>query len=233
MDNETSNFDPNKIGQKKMNDLLMAYKNEKRFLIRKLLRVYGELSLTDLSRLMKMSKTAIHHHLKLMRSADLIEVSREVDSRGSINKKYFCLKKGPQRFNIEDLKNIEPIEKRYDTMKVMMKTLQVTYGEVIYELNLFQSFLNEIEKDINLHQDTQPDISKLDEYQELMETHNIHLRNIFLSKKQFVFYKNLEANFLNKVDELLSNDTDDESPYLVTLMEMPIKNLMEYKIDFS
>ena len=166
-----------------------------------------------------------------MREADLIEVSREVDSRGSIDKKYFRLKKGPQRFYIEDLKAIEKPEERYNTMKVMMKTLQVAYGEVIYELNLFQSFLNEIEKDMN--QNPKPSKTKLDQYQVLLEDNNIHLRNIFLSENQFQAYKKLEENFLSKVDELLSTDNDGQSPFLVTLIEMPIKNLMEYKIDFS
>jgi predicted transcriptional regulator len=177
---------------------------------------------------MGMSKTALHHHLKILRETGMVEVSREEEARGSINKKYFRRTQGPKRFHVDDLNHIEDPKQRLTLMKIMLKTLRTVYTGINYRMNLMIEFTQQLEQEL----DTQDEIDaeKLNQYQDLLQQNNTHLRNIPLGQEQYPSYKELEREFFEKVEALQQDHPVDEFPSLVTLLDMPIQHLLEFHL---
>ena len=214
-----------------MEQLLTAYKSEKRLMIRNLLTIYKELSLTELAEHMQMSKTAVHHHLKILRDCQVVEVSREEEAQGSIDRKYFQLAKGQRHFDVENLSQIEDPVRRCQIMKNMVKTLQVVYREVTNRMELMVNFTQYLADELNKLDATNPDQSELAALQAELSKNNTHLRNIPLSKKQFEDYKQLTQEFFDNVKGMKEKTGEDNSPYLGILIDMPIQSLLEFNID--
>ncbi|MHA1613035.1 MAG: winged helix-turn-helix domain-containing protein [Promethearchaeota archaeon] len=76
-----------------MNDI---FHNDIRSRMWGLFSMYPELTLADLSKYLKKSKSTIHPHLKILKEMELIEEVREEKVRGAIKSKIYSLKKGYQ-----------------------------------------------------------------------------------------------------------------------------------------
>lgn len=214
-------------------NLLNVYQSPKRLTIRKLLNIHQELSLTQLAELMSMSKTAVHHHLKLMRDAGIVRTVREEEVRGSLHKKYFGLTKVPRRFFVEELDNISAPKDRYLVMRQMLKTLQLVYREVQYNLNLMLEFTEDLDESLAILNPENVEEHELKSYQEQLLNHNTHLRNFYLTKTQFQAYKALEDEFMQKVENLPMDADEASFPYLVSLLDFPLLNLINFQVNSS
>ena len=67
------------------------FKSKVRLEIFFLLSIYGELNLTDLSKLLDKSKPALHRHIQNLLKVGLICESKEEKVRGSIKAKFYQL----------------------------------------------------------------------------------------------------------------------------------------------
>ena len=72
-------------------DIYAILNNELRFQIISYLLIFNELSMSDLNRKLKRSKSTLHRHIKLLIELGFIELSKEKKVRGSIKAKYFKL----------------------------------------------------------------------------------------------------------------------------------------------
>lgn len=72
-------------------DINSILNNALRFQIISNLLIFNELSMSDLNRKLKRSKSTLHRHIKLLIELGFIELSKEKKVRGSIKAKYFKL----------------------------------------------------------------------------------------------------------------------------------------------
>ncbi len=82
---------PGKTPKYTMNDI---FHNHIRSKMWGLFSIYPELTLADLSKYLKKSKSTIHPHLKVLEEMEIIEEIREEKVRGRIKSKIYSLKKG-------------------------------------------------------------------------------------------------------------------------------------------
>ena len=90
-------------------------------MIVKLLGMYKELSLPQLSKILNKNKTTLQYHLQILKENDIIVTSREsqADSRGSIATKYYMLKKENRDYRVllDNFKGISNLEERLEKYK--------------------------------------------------------------------------------------------------------------------
>ena len=219
---------------------LKVFDNKIRFRISQLLFVYGELSLTELSRQMNKSKPALYHHLQKMIKLKIIKVSKEKPARGSIKSKHYCLtKKSPfllQLFIDEDLSKIKNPDHRLKALENVIASYRNSISLLRNKLDIIDLYIDHL--DDELENKEKNDLFH-HEIPKLISNFNVGFQALYLTENQYkefmIDYSELKAKYKNMAlkngfEENIKNDDITEHPYFVTTLTLPLKNLLELEL---
>jgi len=127
-------------------------KNQVRHEIFFLLSIYGELNLTDLSKLLAKSKPALHRHIQNLLKVGLIYESKEEKVRGSIKAKFYQLipsiRQLYQPFDTTALLNVDDPEQRIKMFKKLIHFERAKYFISKASLDLLAKYIDQFEKQL-------------------------------------------------------------------------------------
>ncbi|HUT79763.1 MAG TPA: winged helix-turn-helix domain-containing protein [Candidatus Bathyarchaeia archaeon] len=215
--------------------LSVIFNNEIRTMTVRLLQIYTELSLAQLSEIMSMNKTTIQYHLKLLRDKEIIFVSRESqeDSRGSIPTKYYQLKFSLDRYraSFNDIKKIKDKGQRLQAYTIYLQSLQAGLKDIKNQI----SFAEEaIVKSLSLIEDC----SKQNLTDELLE--NLHseihelksgITSFSTTKEGFSKITNEIPIFYEKFEKIHQENKQEKTEgFEIITLSIPLINLIESKL---
>lgn len=225
----------------KSEDWLQIFNSNIRFRILQLLFVYGELSLTELTKHMNKSKSALYHHLQKMINFGVVKVSREEQVRGSIMAKYYRLDEQSalniQLISEEELKKISNPKKRLKTLESIINTYKSSISLFRKKMDILDLYTDFLEKEVQAREDS--DKIQLD-FQQLISDYNIGFQAQYLSEKQYKKFIEYYQDFYLKIREMIvSNDSKRdqkngkiaERPYFVLTLIMPLKKLLDLELE--
>ncbi|NHJ49705.1 MAG: winged helix-turn-helix transcriptional regulator [Asgard group archaeon] len=205
------------------------YSNDIRSMIVRLLAMYTELSLPQLSEIMNMKKTTIQYHLKIMEEKRIIYNSRNSaeDSRGSIPTKYYKLKRvrPDHHVRLDDYKKITNLQDRLDAYVNFLTTLEAGLKDIIkitsYAEEGVASSRRLISK-LSQSKITKKDLDFL--HQQILDT-NATYSTISIPKKVFYQASNEVVNFFREIEKTNQKFLDEE------VTKLKEKNLTEKEIE--
>ncbi|TFG01858.1 MAG: transcriptional regulator [Promethearchaeota archaeon] len=207
-------------------DILGLLKDNIKFQIVLRLLINTELSMTELSNLIKRAKATVHRHLKTLINFGVVKVSKQEKVRGSIKAKYY---------KIADsfYSHFEP---EIGTFPLDLMNFNKDQIDLQQKVILLQIYLEFFKKTIKRVDDYLPDIGKI--YESNTELYAQELKNsldslnvIFLTKKQ-------RDNITTKLDELYSSiikiksenqdrDISHKKPYFLGTALLKLDNLFD------
>ncbi|MFX1504682.1 MAG: winged helix-turn-helix domain-containing protein [Promethearchaeota archaeon] len=224
-----------------LNDLLEIFDSKIRFRILQLLFVYGELSLTDLTKHMNKSKPALYHHLQKMINLKAIKVSKEEQVRGSIMAKHYCLEEQTalklQLFSEKEINKIIDPKKRLKALENIISSYRYSISLFRKKLDMLDLYTDYLEEELQSREDS--DLFNLD-YNHLISDFNIGFHAQYLTEQQYTKFLEYYQEFYSKVREMIitydskgcqKNGKIVERPYFVTLVILPLKNLLELELE--
>lgn len=125
-----------------------VFHSKPKFLIYMILSIYNELSLTQLSKMLKKRKSTISVHLKKMLEANLVEISKRVKVRGDKKAKYYRLVEDIDEkitlFSAKDEEKMTPAERMSFQLRAhaLFAQMNISFQEKWLE------FLNDTLQDI-------------------------------------------------------------------------------------
>lgn len=129
------------------------FKSKVRHEIFFLLSIYGELNLTDLSKLLDKSKPALHRHIQNLLKVGLICESKEEKVRGSIKAKFYQLipsvRQLFQPFDASALLNVDDPEQRINMFKKLIFRERAKYFISKASLDLLAKYIDQFEKQLS------------------------------------------------------------------------------------
>ena len=165
-----------------LNNLLEIFDSKIRFRILQLLFVYGELSLTDLTKHMNMSKPALYHHLQKMINLNAIKVSKEEQVRGSIMAKHYCLDEETalklQLISEKEINEIIDPKKRLKALENIIATYRYSISLFRKKLDMLDIYTDFLEEQLQSREDS--DLFHLD-FNHLISDFNIGFHAQYLS----------------------------------------------------
>ena len=204
-----------------------VYSSKIRYRILLLLYIYRELSLTEIAEKMKKSKPAIHHHLKKMIEAEVVEESKEIAVRGSIKSKYYrVISHRPPVIKKRDIKTLD-VEERPRALEYLSKVIREGIPEYVNALEMINNYADYLEKEA-----TRGNIN-VDEILNFFDENDLQYRQVFyLSREEHKRYIKYLEEFESKVENMIKegrkNKKDLETnPYYVFTAILPIKTLLE------
>ncbi|NHJ38957.1 MAG: winged helix-turn-helix transcriptional regulator [Asgard group archaeon] len=238
----------------------VIYENEIRSLIVRLLAMYNELSLPQLSDIMDMKKTTIQYHLKILRDNDIIYSSRDSheDSRGSIPTKYYKLKQIRPDYHVrfDDLKKISDSEQRIEAYNNFLLSLESGLRELITIISFAKEGILSSKRKINDLYEGKLTSEKLDELHKSISEVNIQYSTISIPKEVYSKIKNYDIDFckqiakinedymneeisslkkLNLKDKEISDKLQNDEKYIegyeIITVLLPLKNLIDVQIN--
>ncbi|MFX1283728.1 MAG: ArsR family transcriptional regulator [Promethearchaeota archaeon] len=224
-----------------LNNLLEIFDSKIRFRILQLLFVYGELSLTDLTKHMNRSKPALYHHLQKMINLNAIKVSKEEQVRGSIMAKHYCLDEQTalklQLISEKEINKIIDQKKRLKALENIITTYRYSISLFRKKLDMFDLYTDFLEDQLQSREDS--DLFHLD-FNHLISDFNIGFHAQYLTEKQYSKFLEYYQEFYSKVREMIiisdskgsqKNGKIVERPYFVTILIMPLKKLLELELE--
>lgn len=209
-----------------------VFKSSVRTSIMRLLYIYRELSLPDLSKYLNMNKSSIYHHLKILKDLDFIEESKRTEKvRGSIKKKYFKLK-NEKTYNL-DLDQLDII-KEDEIRKLKFIKLLKSWNQHYNDFNNLFQYYNQImlynEQVIENLEKFSLTKKQLDRIKDEVNKNNIGIVTFEFTEKQFTEYVKIFKEFIDKIykmQEEIRSDPLEVRPYIDFHFTMPIKNMIE------
>ncbi|MHA1166371.1 MAG: winged helix-turn-helix domain-containing protein [Candidatus Hodarchaeales archaeon] len=235
-----------KVQRTERNDIVSTdfwvdiFTNKIRFRILQLLFVYGELSLTALSKHMHKSKPALYHHLQKMIGLGIVRVSREEHIRGSIKAKYYSLDEQVamkiQLISEEELMRIDDPLKRLDTLKSIISTYRNSISLFRSKMDMLDLYADFLEERSRNNEESEPvDI----DLQSLVIDYNVGFHAQYLTEKEYTKLMEYYQEFQSKVREILiTQDSQknqgrikaEERPYFLITMILPLKKLLDLEL---
>ncbi|MHA2074244.1 MAG: winged helix-turn-helix domain-containing protein [Candidatus Hodarchaeales archaeon] len=170
-----------------------------------LLNMYKELSLTQLSKMLKQNKTTIQYHITELKKIDVIKVSRisHEESRGAIPKKYYKLNFAnlDRHFYLTKLEpDVDP-KTRLDEYE---QFLLCQRNSIIYHQSLLGYAKDSIENSLKIVSDLQnnPDIltkARIAELDDYIKQNCISITGFSTAKQPFLEMSGLVSEFYDKV----------------------------------
>lgn len=186
--------------------LSVIYSNDIRSMIVRLLAIFNELSLPQLSEIMDMNKTTIQYHLKILRDNEVIYCSRDSqeDSRGSIPTKYYKLKSLRPDYHIhfDNIKKITNLEQRIEAYNNFLYTLEVGLKDIITIISYAEEGILNSKRKINGLVEGQLSNKKLDELHEYIREMNLQFSTISIPKEVYYRIKNFNVDFCKKIENI-------------------------------
>ncbi|MFX1517374.1 MAG: winged helix-turn-helix domain-containing protein [Promethearchaeota archaeon] len=224
-----------------LTNLLEILDSKIRFRILQLLFVYGELSLTDLTKHMNKSKPALYHHLQKMINLKAIKVSKEEQVRGSIMAKHYCLDEQTalqlQLISEKEIDKIIDPKKRLKTLENIVDTYRNSVSLFRKKLDMLDLYTDFLEEQLQSRDDS--DMFHLD-FNHLISDFNIGFHAQYLTEKQYTKFLEYYQEFYSKIREMIiiydpkasqKNGKLVERPYFVTMLTMPLKKLLELELE--
>lgn len=235
------------------------HSNETREMIVRLLELYTELSLPQLSNIMNLRKTTIQYHLQILRDKKIIyesKVSQE-DSRGSIPTKYFKLKQSKPDYHVyfKDIKKITNVENRLLTYKQYLQSLEAGIRNLQTTISFALDGIESSKRKLAEIQKEKLTKEKFEELHEFIKNANTGLSTFMTSKsvyekiaaylpKVFEDFEKINKEFLaeerqklkkhNYIDEEIDAifKTNDEyiEGYEFIIVQLPLKNLINARL---
>ncbi|MFX1251860.1 MAG: tetratricopeptide repeat protein [Promethearchaeota archaeon] len=206
------------------------------------LLTHGELSLSQLSQALNLTKAGVGHHLKLLMKLELVEESREEKVRGSIPAKYYkASSKGTeifQPFNINLLKSFNLTASQSPTLKKLVNSYRISSGLWQTTTDLITNYIDFLEAQVipqaqgfKIIEIIDPkDINSLRDI--LKANDEINILQYFLTEKQYGIYMKLWKEFSEKVQtevftqEYTSGKDSEKTKYILNMI-IPLKELLE------
>ena len=209
-------------------DIYAILNNELRFQIISYLLIFNELSMSDLNRKLKRSKSTLHRHIKLLIELGFIELSKEKKVRGSIKAKYFKLTN-------EFLNLLNYGEKRLkirgDELKRGDNIIQDQIELIRLSILINVKPLEILKKVIDISSENR-DLNYPLLYREIKDINPI-INIVFLTEQEFKkLNKKLEElnSLLSEIESNKKEKSNNElSPYLFTYLSLNLKDLLTIK----
>jgi len=215
--------------------------NKIRFRIFQLLFVYGELSLTELTKQMNKSKPALYHHLQKMIKLGIIQVSKEEAVRGSIKAKHYCLaKKSTFQMQLLSDLNLSQISNPAKRLKAFQNAIGMYKSSITLirnKLDMIDLYIEYLEDNLK---NKETDSVFHNNIPQLISDFNIEFQSLYLTEDQYLEftkdYSSLIDMFREKIkaseaqmDERSCNLI--EHPYFVTSLILPLKNILDLELN--
>ncbi len=151
-----------KVFQPSQQELIRYYEwgkivqNDTRLAILMYLRMNRQLSFSQLTQLLKKSKSTVHHHLQILIRGGIVQEVETSLVRDQFDPKYYELTPRPRSFfsfhNIHEL----PIEKQKEAFLTSTKIHQNSIFYLYQMMDLFKEYLDTIEEEILTNQELTP-----------------------------------------------------------------------------
>jgi predicted transcriptional regulator len=214
------------ISKEKQNTI---YSNNIRSMIVRLLAMYNELSLPQLSEIMNMKKTTIQYHLKILEEKEVIFNSRNSaeDSRGSIPTKYYKLQeiRPDHHVRLDDLKKISNLQDRLKAYTNFLETLEAGLKDILKITSYAEEGVASSRRLLNKIAKSKLTKKELDLlHQEILES-NATYSAISIPKKVFFQSRNEVVNLFREIEKANQKFLDEE------VAKLKEKNLSDKKIE--
>jgi DNA-binding transcriptional ArsR family regulator len=184
----------------------VIYSSQIRSMIIRLIAMYNELSLPQLSEIMEMKKTTIQYHLKILRENNIIYSSRDSheDSRGSIPTKYYKLKQLRPDYHVHfnDLKKITNLEQRLEAYANFLQTLEAGLKDIITIISYAKEGIMSSRRRINDLNESKLSNKKLDELHKYISEVNLQFSTISIPKEVYSRIKNINIEFFEQIEKI-------------------------------
>ncbi|MHA2363249.1 MAG: winged helix-turn-helix domain-containing protein [Candidatus Hodarchaeales archaeon] len=228
--------------QKDVLDFVKAFNNKLKSRILLLLRIYNELSTTDLCNKLKKTKSTVLRNTESLIESGFIIVREDHFTPGKYPKKYFRLNKKKFTFKYVSGSDLRPLIKDYP--QLIIDYIQHVKGNYHTIKNIIDSaciYLDKYEKEVEKNVNSLLVLKKQDNREEIEKEIEDKIKKIELITKDNLGMNSL--TYLNKIqmigffkDEMDINDVlEDESlreeslpkSYLYLRMLLPIQRVIE------
>lgn len=199
-----------------------------------LLNIFGELNLTELSRMMNKSKPALHRQLQIMIESGIIKESKEVKVRGSIKAKFYKLEVDLLNIEInrEELLAVEDDKLRTENVKKIIQLERSKYLITRAYIDYIDRYLDQLEELLNVPPDKIDwDFFTKDEF--LIKGKEFRVDVNLLSEETHTLMQNYNLEFVQKAKAINTEYQREHGKKpieetLVVLTTIPILKLMEF-----
>ncbi|MFX0087328.1 MAG: ArsR family transcriptional regulator [Candidatus Hodarchaeota archaeon] len=221
--------------------LKKIYGHKTRRMIVQLLNMYNELSLSQLSKIMKKKKTTIQYHVTELRNSNIVRESRisSEESRGSIPTKYYTLRPLNLDYHLsfETLKNISDLDKRIEEYKSFLFGLKrciINLDNILsYAKEGVESSLRRIEKLEENPETVTPELfTELDHF---IQNHNSSISIFSTAESPFLEICKLVPEMYGKFEKIENNYYSDEKTRLKAAgkADDEIKSIFQTEAQYS
>ncbi|MBD3227279.1 MAG: ArsR family transcriptional regulator [Candidatus Lokiarchaeota archaeon] len=208
------------------NTINEIFKYEIRIKILLLLRLYSELNVTEISKLINRNKATVSRHLKKMKKIGVLTF-REEKSKGKINPLYYSVR--PEIVSYLKLMNnseynlSENSEEKHDKLKRSLFVIKTIYRLVEYAISLINPFINDLESKLD---EENPPTKELEPY--LIERKQLSIRHYILNIEDIDQFWKLYMEFAKKIEKISRKTTNDDENHLIFMDALlPLKKMLK------
>ncbi len=184
--------------------------NDINFRITSLLIVYNELSLSELTRRVRGSKSTAHRHLSVLIDNGLVEVSQEIQVRSDRKAKYYQL-----------------TERAYESLGLLdtstaEERLQATINYYLYYNNFIDEFLDFL-------CEGEPE-EQIQRYKNISNEYNFDYWSTFLTESELKKLKDeIDQVFERFIERQRIGTQEKLRPYFFMINFIPFKEMLDFK----
>jgi len=194
----------------KLSDKQKLLADDINFRITSLLIVYNELSLTQLTKRVRGSKSTAHRHLQVLIENELVEVSAEIKVRSDKKAKYYSLTK--RAYESLGFTAAETPEER----------LQSTMNYYLY----YKTFIDELLEYLNKGDKEQ----QIQRFKDLSDTNTFDFWATLLTENEFNELKNEMDQLYERFTEIQAKSKrENVRPYFFMMNFIPFKQMLDEK----
>jgi len=214
--------------------LINVFKNKLDMRILILLKIFDELSMTNLAYQTGKSKATISRRTRELVRLGLINSFSKDDEpqAGNIKRNYYKLNKnfdGLLEIKEYDLKDIISNDKWEDLLE-NLTMYSYYYKKIKFISDHMNDYVEAIEN-LLLTSVAMEQLSMIEVITLLMETLENNTMNVrFLTEEQYKEVLNLNKEYIDKIDKILKKEEKTERPFLYINLLLPILNITKYSV---
>lgn len=202
------------------------FKYEVRMKILLLLRLYSELNVTEISKLINRNKATVSRHLRKMKKMGVLK-SREETSKGKINPLYYSIRREIvdylQLVNNSEYSLLEKPKEKYNKLKRSLFVIKTIYRLVEYAIGLINPFINDLESQL---EEENPIYEDLEPY--LTKRKQLSIRHYILNIEDLDQFWKLYLEFAQKIEKISRKTTNENENHLIFMDALlPLKKMLE------
>ncbi len=212
--------------------LIEVFKNKLSLRILILLKIFNELSMTNIAHHMGKSKATISRRTRELIRIDLIDSYSKDDEpqAGNIKRKYYKLSKNfkvlleKKDLDLKDIIN----NKNWEPLLENLSKYSYYYKKIKFISNSLNNFIETTENLLltSVAMEKLPIIETINLLMEKLKNNVMQFR--FLTEEQYKEVQKLNIEYHSKLDKIIEKDVTSEKPYLYINMLLPILSITKY-----